>query len=259
MAKTCERTKLTKRAVDAALPQSDGKQRLYFDTELRGFGLCVGAKTKTYFAQGTVRGRFQRIAIGRHGVFTAEQARRKAQQVLAKIARGQSPVEERRKAAIRGFTLRQALELSEQSLKNKGAVTRQSRGTSTAPHVPQGLAGPAAQRNFTGRHTAPAYEDRGRRCGGALCERPSSAKKADRVPGWQVMRRLLQDARKPDVPGLYIARHWEYFWATVPYLGRDPKCIEDVDSRGPDHAADATRYGCLRQSMEIQRVRLSGV
>jgi hypothetical protein len=80
------------------------------------------------------------------------------------------------------------------------------------------------------------------------------AKTADRIPGWQVMRRLLQDAGKPAVPGLYIARHCEYFWATVPYLGRDPKRIEDVDSRGPDHAADAARYGCLRESMEMQRI-----
>ena len=73
------------------------------------------------------------------------------------------------------------------------------------------------------------------------------AKKADRITGWNIMRRLLQDAGKPDVPGLYIARHCEYFWATVPYLGRDPKRVEDVDSRGPDHAADAARYGCLYQ------------
>jgi hypothetical protein len=85
------------------------------------------------------------------------------------------------------------------------------------------------------------------------------AKKADRVPGWQVMRRLLQDAGKPDVPGLYVARHCEYFWQTVPYLGRDPKRVEDVDSRGPDHAADAVRYGCLRESRGVQLLRVTGV
>jgi hypothetical protein len=84
------------------------------------------------------------------------------------------------------------------------------------------------------------------------------AKKFQRIPGWQVMRRLLQDAGKPDVPGLYIVRHCEYFWATVPYLGRDPKRIEDVDSRGPDHAADAVRYGCLRESRGLRLVELSG-
>jgi hypothetical protein len=85
------------------------------------------------------------------------------------------------------------------------------------------------------------------------------AKKADRVTGWNIMRRLLQDAGKPDVPGLYIARHCEYFWATVPYLGRDPRKVEDLDSRGPDHAADAVRYGCLRESQEAQRLALSGL
>lgn len=73
------------------------------------------------------------------------------------------------------------------------------------------------------------------------------AKKADRLTGWNVMRRLLQDAGKPDMPGLYIARHCEYAWETLPVLGRDPRRVEDMDSRGPDHAADALRYGCLRQ------------
>lgn len=73
------------------------------------------------------------------------------------------------------------------------------------------------------------------------------AKKADRLTGWNVMRRLLQDAGKPDMPGLYIARHCEYAWETLPVLGRDPRRVEDLDSRGPDHAADALRYGCLRQ------------
>ena len=72
-----------------------------------------------------------------------------------------------------------------------------------------------------------------------------AAKKGDRITGWNIMRRLLQDAGKLDVPGLYISRHCEYFWSTVPYLARDPKRVEDVDSRGPDHGADAVRYGCL--------------
>ena len=72
------------------------------------------------------------------------------------------------------------------------------------------------------------------------------AQKADRISGWQLMRRLLADAGKPDRPGLYVSRVCGYFWATVPYLARDQKRVEDVDSAGPDHAADAARYGCLR-------------
>lgn len=73
------------------------------------------------------------------------------------------------------------------------------------------------------------------------------AKKADRITGWNVMRRLLADAGKPDRPGLYIARHCTYFWDTVPYLARDQKRVEDMDTTGPDHAADAVRYGCIRR------------
>jgi hypothetical protein len=61
------------------------------------------------------------------------------------------------------------------------------------------------------------------------------------------MKRLLADAGKPDKPGLYISRACEYFWATVPILARDYKRVEDVDTTGPDHAADACRYGLLAQ------------
>lgn len=71
------------------------------------------------------------------------------------------------------------------------------------------------------------------------------AKKADRRSGWETMRRLLEDAGKPDKPGLYITRECAYFWQTVPYLGRDPRKADDVDTNGPDHGADAARYGCL--------------
>lgn len=84
------------------------------------------------------------------------------------------------------------------------------------------------------------------------------AQKGDRITGWQRMRRMLADAGKPDVPGLYVSRSCEYFWATVPYLARDQKRIEDVDSSGPDHAADACRYGLLRRNFDatVEPLRL---
>lgn len=84
------------------------------------------------------------------------------------------------------------------------------------------------------------------------------AKKQDRVSGWQVMRRLLDDAGKPDVPGLYITRSAEHFWSTVPHLARDQRRIEDLDSASPDHAADAARYACLRHD-GMQRVKFGGM
>jgi hypothetical protein len=72
------------------------------------------------------------------------------------------------------------------------------------------------------------------------------AKKADRISGWQRVKRLMADAGKPDKPGLYVSRACEYFWSTVPYLARDQRRVEDLDSSGPDHAADALRYGVLK-------------
>ena len=103
-------------------------------------------------------------------------------------------------------------------------------------------------------HGAGSIANEFSRCG--VLFRP--ARKADRLTGWTTMRRLLADAGKPDVPGLYISRNCEYFWSTVPYLARDQKRVEDVDSSGPDHAADAARYGCLRRDDKIKRVALSG-
>jgi len=81
------------------------------------------------------------------------------------------------------------------------------------------------------------------------------ARKGSRLAGWQRMRRMLEAAGKPDLPGLYVSRACTYWWETVPVLPRDPRRAEDVDSRAPDHAADATRYALLEeralQSMEL--------
>ena len=80
------------------------------------------------------------------------------------------------------------------------------------------------------------------------------AKKADRISGWERMRRMLADAGKPDVPGLYVSRACSYWWATVPYLARDQRRVEDCDSSGPDHAADCCRYGLLYEHPAMGRL-----
>jgi hypothetical protein len=85
------------------------------------------------------------------------------------------------------------------------------------------------------------------------------ARKADRRTGWIKMMQLLADAGQVDKPGLYIARNAEYFWSTTPYLGRDSRKPDDVDSRGPDHAADACRYGALYQPARITASKVSGI
>jgi hypothetical protein len=56
------------------------------------------------------------------------------------------------------------------------------------------------------------------------------------------MRRMLEAAGQPDVPGLYVSRACSYFWRTVPFLARDPRRQDDIVSRAPDYAADSCRY-----------------
>ena len=82
--------KLTKSRIDKINHPEKG-QVFYFDADLRGFGLCVGKKAKAYFAQREVNGRTIRTTIGRHGEFTAEQARKKAQELLYRMANGENP------------------------------------------------------------------------------------------------------------------------------------------------------------------------
>lgn len=92
-------------------------------------------------------------------------------------------------------------------------------------------------------HGAGSIADEFNQCG----VRFIPARKADRLTGWHRMRKLLANAGKPDMAGLYVSSECRYWWATVPYLARDDRKIEDLDSSGPDHAADACRYGCLRR------------
>ena len=81
--------KLNKSSVDAIKNPAAG-QSLYYDIALTGFGLRVTPSVKTFFAESRVSGKTVRTKIGRYGVFTVDQARTDAQQLLAKMARGEN-------------------------------------------------------------------------------------------------------------------------------------------------------------------------
>ena len=63
------KAKLTKTYIEK-IPYMDRGQKYYTDSELKGFGVAVGTKNKTYFAQRDIFGRTVRATIGKHGVFT---------------------------------------------------------------------------------------------------------------------------------------------------------------------------------------------
>lgn len=87
--------KLTKRFVDEVKP--DSSRRLWFDTDLKGFGLKVeptGVMTWIVEYRAGAGGRAsqkKRLTIGKCGALTPNEARRLAKDALAKVHRGEDP------------------------------------------------------------------------------------------------------------------------------------------------------------------------
>lgn len=85
--------KLTKRSVEA-LPV-EAKDYFVWDSQIAGFGVRVmPSGAKTYQAQYRKGGRTRRVAIGRHGNITVDEARNLAKEIMGQVAKGENPAEE---------------------------------------------------------------------------------------------------------------------------------------------------------------------
>ena len=94
-------TRITKAAVDGIVP--NGRDRIFWDSDLEGFGLRVRASGhKTYVVRFRAGGRSRRVTLGPHGVLTPEAARRRALVILAEVWNGGDPMaaREAERAAI---------------------------------------------------------------------------------------------------------------------------------------------------------------
>ena len=81
---------LTIRNVEA-LPEVD-RETVFWDRDLTGFGVRVyPSGSKVYMVQSRGLGKSRRVTIGRHGVWTAEHARREAGRLIASIKGGGTP------------------------------------------------------------------------------------------------------------------------------------------------------------------------
>ncbi len=89
--------KITKRVVDAAIKNEDAARYYLWDSEIRGFGLLVTATgQRSYIFQYRTReGRTRRATIGKHGAWTPELARRKAEEFRRAVREGRDPLEEK--------------------------------------------------------------------------------------------------------------------------------------------------------------------
>jgi integrase len=80
------------------LPTPDkGKREYYYDTKTQGLAICVtSTKNKTFFVYRKINGRPERIKLERFPGMTIEQARGRANEVNAAIAREENPAQIRR-------------------------------------------------------------------------------------------------------------------------------------------------------------------
>jgi hypothetical protein len=84
------RIRLTKSSVER-LPAVSSGQRLYWDADLPGFGLRICKTSKTYIAEGRLRGRTCRVKLGSTKLLTSETARQEARKVLLAMSLGRDP------------------------------------------------------------------------------------------------------------------------------------------------------------------------
>ncbi len=115
--------KLTKKIIEDSNLPSKGQSFLW-DSELRGFGVRLTPTGRTYIAQSRVNGKSRRVSLGRHGVITTQQARKKAKNELSAMADGVDPVVEKKRTEAYSMTLR---EITKSYLKDRRDLKESSR------------------------------------------------------------------------------------------------------------------------------------
>ena len=91
---------VSRRTVEALSVEKD---TVFWDRDLPGFGVRVYASgTKMYVVQSRTKGKSVRVTVGRHGVITADEARRRAARIVNRIKAGEDPVAEPLPARLAG-------------------------------------------------------------------------------------------------------------------------------------------------------------
>ena len=109
---------LSKRTVDGL--SGGGRDVIYWDPELAGFGVRVyPSGAKVYLVQSRGPGGATRVTVGRHGVISADQARRRAAVLVGRIKSGEGPASAPAAQGDAGATV---AELAERYLREHVAV-----------------------------------------------------------------------------------------------------------------------------------------
>jgi integrase len=134
--------RLTKRIVEAAVPSL--ADRFLWDSDLKGFGLKVTkAGRKVFLIQYRMGGRgsrTRRVKLGDYGVITAEQGRQKAKELLASVAMGIDPAEERKRKQERNTVSKCIAEFTSDHIEAKlKANTAKQYGATFRNDIPRSL------------------------------------------------------------------------------------------------------------------------
>ena len=91
---------ISKRTVEALSVEKD---TVFWDRELTGFGVrAYPSGSRYYVVQSRGPEGQKRVTVGRHGVISADQARRRAAQIINRIKAGEEPVPEPLPAKLAG-------------------------------------------------------------------------------------------------------------------------------------------------------------
>ena len=94
------RRSISRRTVEALAVEKD---TVFWDRDLPGFGVRVyPSGTKMYVVQSRADGKSVRVTVGRHGVISADDARRRAARIVNRIKAGEEPVAEALPARLAG-------------------------------------------------------------------------------------------------------------------------------------------------------------
>lgn len=97
--------KITKTLVDK-LPITDSAPAFFRDTEIKGFGVKVfPSGVRSFFIEKRINGKVKRIALGRYGEITVEQARKEAVKLAGQIASGSDPIAKKKEGKLKAVTL----------------------------------------------------------------------------------------------------------------------------------------------------------
>ncbi|MCY2961804.1 MAG: integrase family protein [Planctomycetota bacterium] len=131
---TSNRIKLTRATIERdCLPPAPGEvnangkrvlERFYWDDEVRGFGIVVREKSRSFIVQKDVKGRSVRVTIGRFPDWTSEQARKRARELVVEMDKGGNPNRREREEAARGVTLAEAIEWHKEAMRARECAER---------------------------------------------------------------------------------------------------------------------------------------